>query len=176
MYNGCIALRPRPVYIRVHDLGGKAPRDTYCQFTIRISTTTKYTLTNTLFFTLRERFVNCFLIGFSPSFTANPNTEINRIKRSDMITFYLSPSPLFECCNTPLMLLVSSCTAAAFLCALWAGLRSSTGSIAPPNTLDACAWMLLATSYPHRPGAVTMALKLAVSEGSTMPARMYDWV
>ena len=113
-----IALRPRLVYMRVHDLGGKAPRDTYCQFTIRISTTTKYTLTNTLFFTLRERFVNCFLIGFSPSFTANPNTEINRIKRSDMITFYLSPSPLFECCNTPLMLLVSSCTAAAFLCAL----------------------------------------------------------
>ena len=74
--------------MRVHDLGGKAPRDTYWQFTIRISTTTKYTLTNTLFFTLRERFVNCFLIGFSPSFTANPNTEINRIKRSDMITFF----------------------------------------------------------------------------------------
>ena len=29
VYNGCIALRPRPVYIRVQDLGGKAPRDTY---------------------------------------------------------------------------------------------------------------------------------------------------
>ena len=26
---GCIALRLRPVYMRVHDLGGKAPRDTY---------------------------------------------------------------------------------------------------------------------------------------------------
>ena len=25
----CIALRPRPVYIRVQDLGGKASRDTY---------------------------------------------------------------------------------------------------------------------------------------------------
>ena len=29
VYNGCIALRPRPVYIRVQDLGGKAPWDTY---------------------------------------------------------------------------------------------------------------------------------------------------
>ena len=30
VYNdGCIALRPRPVYMRVQDLGGKAPRDTY---------------------------------------------------------------------------------------------------------------------------------------------------
>ena len=27
--DGCIALRLRPVYIRVHDLGGKTPRDTY---------------------------------------------------------------------------------------------------------------------------------------------------
>ena len=26
--SGCIALRPQPVYMRVHDLGGKAPRDT----------------------------------------------------------------------------------------------------------------------------------------------------
>ena len=43
-----IALRPRPVHIRVQDLGGKASRNTYCRYilqsTIHISTTTKYIL------------------------------------------------------------------------------------------------------------------------------------
>ena len=43
MYNGMISLRPRPVYKSTR-LGGQASPGYIWQSTIRISTTTKYTL------------------------------------------------------------------------------------------------------------------------------------